>query len=171
MLIGITGKKGSGKDTFASFFPSNFKRLAFADAIKIHIETEYGIAEPLDKESVIESKDGFLEVPYPGITYRKLCQDIGRYFRGIDPDHWVNILKYKVHGNVIITDVRFDNEAHFIKRMHGNIIHIVRDGLQYDSDVSERGINADLVNYKVINNGTIQDLKEKYNLIGGMLLG
>lgn len=34
MIIGLAGFKRTGKDTFASYFPSNFTRMAFAEPLK-----------------------------------------------------------------------------------------------------------------------------------------
>ena len=35
MIIGLAGFKRTGKDTFASYFPSNFTRMAFAEPLKM----------------------------------------------------------------------------------------------------------------------------------------
>ena len=34
MIIGLSGLKRAGKDTFASYFPPNFTRMAFAEPMK-----------------------------------------------------------------------------------------------------------------------------------------
>lgn len=62
--------------------------------------------------------------------------------------------------NVIITDVRFDNEAGYFKDLGATIIKVVRDKLvEVTAHVSENGINPDYVDVELDNNGSLHDLE------------
>ena len=62
---------------------------------------------------------------------RKLLQDIGTNMRLIDPDVWVNYIINSNDDNVIIDDLRFENEARLLKQNNWIIIRLnITDELQ-----------------------------------------
>ena len=67
---------------------------------------------------------------------------------------------YMTYRDVVVSDLRFENEATMIRGMGGTIIHLARpDAATVEHHVSEAGVeflaNGDL---QLINNGTIEDL-------------
>ena len=74
MIIGLQGKKRSGKDTVASFFPDNFVRYAWANPIKELLTEATGadFFSDEDKETLME--------------YTIDCKVLSRYF---NLDYWV----------------------------------------------------------------------------------
>ena len=117
-------------------------------------------------------------IPEIGASPRTLMQTIGtEWGRGLINDNiWINSMraryeKYKMmadHGYkgiyILMTDVRFENEAKAIKDLGGIILRIDRDpidGLDAESDAhaSELGVPNDLVDYVVNNNEDIDKLK------------
>ena len=101
------GKMASGKSTMASrilqTFP-NMKLMSIAEPVK-------NIARDLFD---MKTKD------------RALLQTIGTKMREIDPDIWVNVLlrKIKTTDNIIIDDVRFENEILILKKAGFKIFYL-----------------------------------------------
>lgn len=162
MIIGFTGKAGSGKDTSASYF-KNSKNFAFATRLKEICCFIFGLSKE-QTETLKEIKD-----PRWGITPREIFQKVGKFIRSIDNNYFVNYLKSQLlacDGNRIITDVRYDNEAQMIKELGGMIIKIVRPNYlsDFDNHESENGIMEKYIDVIIINNGSVEDLHKKINL-------
>jgi len=164
-LIGISGKKLSGKDALCnaliSHTPVSAVRLAFADALK----EEVSIACSVSLSFIDQHKAQF----------RPLLQwwgtDFRRHFQG--DDYWVKKLISKLvdaadHGVglVVVPDVRFQSEAAVVKQIGGCLVRIGRPTQLIDDHLSE----TDLDSYKgfdhiVINNGTLHDLDHEAMVI------
>jgi hypothetical protein len=127
MLIGISGKAQSGKDTLGKYLCDEYRCL------------HYYFAKPLKEGAKVmfNLTDGQIankEVPIEpwGISPRKIYQLLGTEVgRGIDPAIWIKnaemFIKSVPGRTVVITDVRFDNEATFIRNRGGVVINIVRE--------------------------------------------
>ena len=64
--------------------------------------------------------------------------------------------------NIVITDMRFDNEAVRIRSLGGYRVFIARPGLDdKDQHSSESGVSPELIDYHILNNGTLIELEEK----------
>jgi ABC-type dipeptide/oligopeptide/nickel transport system ATPase component len=130
MIIGISGKSGCGKDTLANIFMGmypemNFQQMAFADKVKelagalLSVETKQ-----FENREYKESWNEELS-----ISVRGILQVIGDGLREkIHPDVWLIALQKRIdpNANVLISDVRYFNEAQFIKKMGGMVISIDR---------------------------------------------
>lgn len=167
-IIGLTGKAGSGKDTVGAWLRSehHYQRIAMADALKKGLAA-MGFPEPesrADKESLIP---GF------SFTWRQAAQRLGtEWGRGLDEDIWLKVLKRELEhrlGNVVVTDIRFENEAAMIRELGGSVWHIT--GRQAElggaaSHQSEAGVvfvpGTDLM---IDNSGSIADLHVKLGSI------
>lgn len=154
MLIGVSGKAGSGKDTFASILISampNFENRKFSKKLKIVCALMLG-CDPEDFE-IQEFKSAPILVPKyrnKGInTNRDLALYVGMAMRDANEDAWVDALfvDYKpyadrwdadgittvaVHPDWVVTDVRFPNEAEAIKQRGGKLVRIERPGAGVD---------------------------------------
>lgn len=133
-LIGITGFARCGKDTL--FNRSKLllekeshrcERVAFADALKSEVNE---ILEPNSGISAFteDSKDKELIRPLL-VTYGT---DIRRK---LNPNCWIEKIQPTVidlledNKFVFVTDVRFENEAHWIKINNGFLIKLEREGI------------------------------------------
>lgn len=123
-LIGLSGYAQSGKDTVASILVREFgyERIAFADPIK---EFVYRVS-PTIKSAVDEV--GWEEAKTMQYT-REMLQNVGIAARDIiHPNIWIDLAlaKAKHEHRVVITDVRFKNEAQMITIAGGELWRVHR---------------------------------------------
>lgn len=179
-LIGITGKARSGKDTLANILVNSYgyKRYAFADPLKKVGEILFGWNEEHSDGQLKENID-----PVFGISPRQFYQTFGTDFarQTISDDIWIKILKKSLikNKNVVISDVRFDNEAEFVLSNGGIILHIEREDRTkleavQANHLSEDGISGKFYensNYIFIDgNGTKEELTVKvHNVMENIL--
>jgi len=165
-IIGLTGLAGTGKDTAAEYFiEQGYAPWAFAAPIRNALIYGFGLSEEyfddrVLKETVIEDI---------GKSPRELMQLFGTDFARnmLGNDIWV-----KVNGHIlnqffiapenadvvglVLTDVRFDNEAEYIKSKGGIIVEITRPNTSAVANhVSEQGIDRELIDVSVPNDGDI----------------
>lgn len=168
MLIGLTGFAQSGKDTVASVLVEQhgFKRVAFADKIR---EFAYE-ANPL----VACSPSGYLQDLVNLIGWdeakkdaqvRRVLQNFGVGARKVfNEDFWVNQALSGVYPseNVVITDVRFINEAARISSYpKSQTWRVVRPDVgPINNHVSETEMNDYQVDRIVVNAGSLKDLED-----------
>jgi len=185
MIIGITGKKRSGKDEVGIYLYNEhrFIRYALADPMKWAVQDIFLMTKRQlwgDRKEIVDNRYG--------VTPRQLLQVVGtelfqyaiyRYLPDlkISPRKlWINRFRlwYKkttkkngFEGDVCITDVRFPHEAETIKEMGGIIIKLERPSLDYEKDnhASEQEIDLIQQHWTVINDGTIEDLYPKIDEI------
>jgi hypothetical protein len=79
--------------------------------------------------------------------------------RTYDPQHWIDHARGAMRGRpCVFTDVRFANEADFIRAEGGIIVRVVREGLAAGEHESESGQLAIRSDQSVLNDGTIERL-------------
>jgi len=164
MHVALVGKAGAGKDTIADYLVQNygFKKFAFADKIK---EIVYDL------------------FPDAGPKPRKLFQDVGMFFRGIDKDVWVKYLCRKVEkepGNVVVADVRFKNELEELRKLGFISVRVEaaeeirkRRLLERDGEINKERLNHvsetdldDVVcDYLIVNNEKLEQLYSMIKLL------
>lgn len=72
--------------------------------------------------------------------------------------------------NVVVTDVRYDNEAGFIRGSGGVIVHVSRPGFgPINGHVSDAGIRREYYDYEVANDGGLGDLRGKIEGVLGAI--
>lgn len=93
----------------------------------------------------------------PDRTRRQILQAIGTEgFRAIDPDHWVKKAQEAVMGaleapynaGVVVTDVRFPNEAAMLQDMGGVVVEVVRVGATEGTKASGHTSENALANFR-----------------------
>jgi hypothetical protein len=168
MIIGLCGKKQCGKSTTAcGLVAGGFVELSFAGPLKAACAAIFGFTD--------EQLNGALkEVPDAkwGVSPRQVMQrfgtDLMRKYSNLvvpikDPeDIWLTVMAKRIASlpdgtNVVISDVRFENEAAFVRKLGGFIIKIDRpDLVASDVHASEAlEFDADMV---IVNDGSIADL-------------
>lgn len=169
MIVGIAGKKNSGKTTVASELMRyhGYTERAFADPLK---EACMAIFHLNHEQMYGDQKE--VEDPRLGVTPRHVLQFVGtNMFRntkipGLRVDStrlWVwNFkqwyAKQPAGTRVVLSDVRFEEEADAINALGGIVIRIDRIGCDGDQHESE---NIDFaVDYAVNNDGSMEQLFE-----------
>jgi hypothetical protein len=168
-LIGIAGKAGVGKDTAAdALVPLGYGKRAFAGPLKTMLIAA-GIltkAETEDRDLKEKTLDWCDRSP------RQMMQTLGtEWARNCNgDDFWLKLAARDLQqstGGIVYTDVRFENEAEFIRRNGGLVVHIDREGLKrVTKHESESGLSYRKgVDEFIVNNCTKQTLWANVQLI------
>jgi hypothetical protein len=135
MFYAMTGAKFSGKDTVARAIINELalrgntaEKVSFAGPLKEALCVMFGWTyEQIENHEFKETPE-----PITGKTPRKIMQLLGTEFgrETLHPELWLRIAlstmrKMECNGIVpIITDVRFENEAEFVRSHGGTLIHV-----------------------------------------------
>lgn len=180
-LIGIHGKKGSGKDSTAQFMATYLRaemcgtkrvpwtiahyacslKMGAAVLLNIPVEKFY---DPYSKEQPVapygmtprEIMTGFNDVLIPMFGDQLFVNPVKRDYYRWAAEH--------EKGVFIIADVRFDpRETQWIREAGGIILHIVRDetDLVAGDHESEKGLMIQEGDRVIHNNDTLYDLNMK----------
>ncbi len=200
MIISISGKARSGKNTFANMLAKELGKdayppyvmMAFANELKLRCQAAFDLTwEQLwgeDKE-IYDQRYPKVRSALPfcagnrddgkGLevleerqhwTAREIMQDYGTFYRTIDDQFWVKnlfkVIEDKEYTNVIITDVRYINEADYILDNVGYVIRIDRESkgkgdvhnMQHPSEVELDDYKQ--FSFNVLNNWGLKELEE-----------
>lgn len=183
MIIGISGKAGSGKDTAAQMLkwiynnpgktwqdccntPINSRYADinvahFADALKE--ATQHMLVVSDWETNTQEGKMTYID--WLGMTVREFLQKFGTAMRlNVDPNFWVKALWANLQSwdNVIIADVRYPNELQSIIDRGGFVIRLEREGAGAGNHDSETALdNYTEWDWYIENNGSLEDLYNK----------
>lgn len=161
-IIGLHGKKHVGKDAAASFLVSaGYKQISFASPLKEICRILFKFSDEQlygDKKETIDE--------YWGVTPRAMFQKIGTdLFRDqLRPDIWIAAADREVKSSnapIVFADVRFPDEAEYIRSLGGVIVQILRDTGIEDDHVSEKPLPPELIDHTIRNDGTLLDLQYK----------
>ena len=186
MIIGISGKAQSGKDTVCkmiaytvwyynysqrlepfgidhynshqySIWGVDYWHKSFADKLKQCLSDILSVR--IDKFEDNEFKKS--EVEWLGITVRELLQKFGTAIRNeVCDDFWVKacLKDYEKGDNWLISDTRFKSEAKGIKDLEGIIVRVNREGAGAGNHISEVDLDDYQFDYVIDNNGSMEDL-------------
>ena len=177
-LIGLSGYAQSGKDTLAAALARHgYKRLSFADnlrdlaaASRPTFRTPGPVATPysyayLDSMVEVYGWEAAKQVP----EIRQYLQDLGLGARKVfGDDIWVDALhRQRVPGNrYVITDVRFPNEAEYVRSRGGIMVRVNRPGTApVNGHESETAIDDWPFDVYLTNDGSMQDLADAAQLL------
>lgn len=170
MLVGLTGRMGAGKDTVYKILSAKLKnketikRLAFGDAVKKSAYAIFGgekskyFGTQEDKNEKLPFWEDKLGEAYS--TYRRIAQTFGTEIcrNNIHKDIWVLALEPKIQEllkegiSVVVTDIRFDNEAKLIKSYGGLVVEVVNTNNNHAKDLhaSEEGVSPNLIDLQMV---------------------
>jgi hypothetical protein len=135
MLVGVTGPAASGKDTVADYLHDQygFERVSFAAPIYRALSAMLRVPEADLRDRAKKERD----LDIIGRSPRELLQTLGTEW-GRDTvrnDFWLLLALREIERHrragapgVVITDVRFGNEANFVRGQGGQVWHIQRPG-------------------------------------------
>lgn len=166
-VIGVTGKAGSGKDTVAGMIHEltcgRSEKIPFAkpmkDIARLFGFTYTQLYDPVEKEKV----DPFWE-----ISPRRFLQILGtEMFRGLFRDDvWLKMAERAIASSpqdvIVISDVRFENEAAWLRAQGGTLVHVVGRATTTGETAhsSEAGVQICEGDVILPNTGTLEQLRE-----------
>ena len=177
MIIGLVGYIGAGKGTVRDILVRNhgYHGFAFADALKDAVATIFTWPRGL-LEGDSNASRAFRErvdvwwsnkLGYE-VTPRLILQKMGTEAcrQNISDNIWISALEKRIQGydDVVITDVRFPNEIAFVRSVGGVIVRVKRGADPTPEElakmhISETAWNDITPDYCIINEGTVEDLK------------
>ena len=171
-IIGLGYKKRVGKSTSASYLARtySFKEESFARSLKEGVgHGVFGLTEEEMETSLKEIIHDKWQ-----ITPRHILQQAGENLRKTFGEHlWVQTVYNRMIStyntfNYVISDVRYQNEAEWIKRSNGILVRIDRKHNIKSSDNHQSEIDMDSWNAwdEIIdNNGSLEDLYQQLDLL------
>lgn len=141
MVIGITGRIGSGKDTIAEYLIANYgyQRMSYASTLKdavaaiFHWDREMLEGSTKESREIREQVDEWWakRLDMPHLTPRWVLQYFGTDVcrKAFHDDIWIASLENKLAkmgDNVVISDCRFPNELSSLKRLGATTIRVER---------------------------------------------
>tara|TARA_Y100001973_G_C5196436_1_gene334568 strand:+ start:1109 stop:1690 length:582 start_codon:yes stop_codon:yes gene_type:complete len=180
MIIGISGKARTGKDTCAKFIVmaahqhkdecSRFYSYEFARPIKEACRIIFG----WDDRHLYGDLKEVVDLRF-GITPRRAMQTLGTEWGRdmINEEIWIKRanVEHNQKGNVVISDVRFKNEVKFIHENGGFIIDLHRKNVDRINGIENHGSETGVSEFLgpndvyVDNDGSFEELQEKITSI------
>lgn len=193
MIINIMGQKRHGKGTVATMLKEMIPEYtgtpsyAWADELKDIICRVFG----MDRNELEALKNSENRPPGWNVTARQACQMVGQLMRDIKSDAWIDYLLRgaKKTKYMIIEDGRHANEASAVKSVGGINLFVVdprkSSSDSHESEMHCRGLantflemrkhfhSSDpffssmlpLVDYIVVNDGSLEDLRRKVKAV------
>lgn len=182
LIVGLHGYQRSGKDTAAAGLTDRgFLRVSFAEPLREAIynlnprvvaytaDNELSIAPSQRYQKIIDTYgyEAAKDHPIWGAEVRNLLQRFGTECarETFWDSFWIDLADRTIResnaGAVVITDVRFENEAQYVRDMGGVLVNVTRPGCgPLGNHTSERPIVCDVA---VNNDSTIDDLHRRVN--------
>jgi len=185
MIIGLAGKRLSGKDTVANYLVEKhgFEHLFFSKVMKEAVAALFDITVEevdefksdrggsLDYVTVRLDVGGTFTKEFGWVEFlQRFGTDMGRKVLGediwvnyvfVDPVEYYHATQVYEDRKCIIKDVRFENEAQRILDLGGKIIQIIRPNIideKNDNHKSEFGLSEEMIEYVIVNDSTIESL-------------
>ena len=139
MLIGFSGKKGSGKSYFADYLVNNklFIKLSFASPLKeitkiLFNLSDEDVKDPIKKELINPKFNASPRELMQWLGTDIMREEFNKKFN-YSGSIWIDSVKDKVktlldkNKDVVIDDVRFQNEVDMIHSLGGIVINLRND--------------------------------------------
>jgi hypothetical protein len=167
LLIGLAGLARTGKTTAANHLVSvhGFQSYAFADPLREGLMNIFNLS-PCDFDGDRKEQP----IGWLGRSPRELMQSLGTEWGRnlVHPELWLLLAEQnleflgQIHDTAtgfVISDLRFENEADFVRKRGGIVIHVLRpDATEVNPHVSESGIAIQDNDLVLHNDGALDDL-------------
>ena len=170
-VIGIAGYARSGKDTVADYLVEHYgyEKVSFSTPMK---EAMYRLNPRITVNEVVNTalRIGVDIYGWEGLKDRspdirgllqRFGTEVGREM--FDENFWVDYALNSIEdgSKVVISDVRYPNEADAIRELGGKVYRVERDGVfPANEHASEHALDTYKFDGKIQNNGTIQGLQQ-----------
>lgn len=171
LIIGLHGLARTGKDTLAAYLAAHFAlySYAFADPLKQALAHMFNLTQAqldgAEKEQVID---------WLGKSPRQLMQLLGTEWgrEQVHPRLWLLLAEQNLNhafridqtdfAGVVLRDVRFENEAAWVRAKGGTVVHILRpDAQAVAAHKSESGLSIHDADCVLHNDGSLQEFFSK----------
>lgn len=176
-LIGLTGRAGCGKDTVARILceTQGFVQIALADPLRDGLKAMFGLSD--DQISRRDLKE--TRIDWLGKSPRELMQTLGTEWgrEQVSADIWLRVARRRIEkikasppclhiNGIVISDIRFENEADWLRAQGGCVWHIHRPAgcvlsIHTAAHSSEQHIPALDSEPHIDNTGDLDDLYTK----------
>jgi hypothetical protein len=160
------GAAGAGKDTVRHMLQKKgYFGMAFADPLRVMLAallSQVGQAHAWMTDRTLKEQTN----PALGYSLRHLSQTLGtEWGRQLDPDFWLRIANermknYQKTKHFVFSDVRFQNEANFVRAAGGVLWQVSRPGLapvrEHISETAAQSIQPD---DEIRNTGNLEALQ------------
>ena len=194
MMIGLSGVAQSGKSSVAHILKSKygFKEYSFAEGVYESLyrldpviliqDTVTGAYTYPRLRGLVDELGWFEAKKFPMVRelLQKMGTECGREIHGenvwvdrtirkiydeIGVEHgWDGTLVH-ISGDVVIPDVRFDNEAREIQEHNGYVIEVDRGLGPVNYHKSEAGVSPEYLSGTIGNRGTLADLENNVEMM------
>ena len=170
-VLGLSGWARSGKDTVADYLVENegSTKVSFSAPMK---EAMYRLNPRITVNEVVNTalRVGIDVYGWEGLKERspdirgllqRFGTEVGREM--FDENFWVDYALNSIEdgSKVVISDVRYPNEADAIRELGGKVYRVERDGVfPANEHASEHALDTYKFDGKIQNNGTIQGLQQ-----------
>lgn len=191
MIIGLSGRIGSGKSTVSNYLVKKygFQEMSFAESLKDTLANIFNWDREMLEGSSFESRIWREEVDHwwserlgMTITPRKMMQQFGTDLirNQFHQDIWIASLENKIHtlqGDIVVSDCRFPNEIQAIRNLSGMIFRITKDendviasDILKNSNSNSKHISEwawvnEPYDYEITNDGSIIELHNHIDMI------
>ena len=177
-IIALAGPAGSGKSLAAKVIEDTVGEIlssddicshSFAHPLKLGVEFMLYGADALGVDvDAFDQADKLVQIKHLGLCRRELWQLMGtEVCRSMEADFWIHVAELWLDDlefhYCVIDDCRFENEAVWIRRYPGRIIHINRPNnpIKVPPHASEKGITKYSDDWIVHNDGTEAEFTAK----------
>lgn len=161
-VIGITGPARAGKDTTANFIVAAVGGYVYSMAMPMKAMLKC-IGVNFDDPYWEDHKEQ--PIAALGVSPRLLLQTLGTEWgrQRVNPDLWVLLAKQRLlqYGRgMVVPDIRFENEAAWVRNVGGLIIHLTRkNATPVRPHSSEAGVERAPEDKLLSNDGSLEDLQ------------
>ena len=167
-MIGLVGYPRSGKDTIAALLvrKHSYQRMAFGDKVKeLLLATDPVYGDDIRRLEDYKDRDVH--------DTRGKLQRLGQTLRDWDPDFWVSSAEVPSGDLVVVSDIRYPNEARWVTEQGGVLVGVERPERGPVND-HESEKNTELLlqetDFLICNSGTLEDLEAASDRLAEYLL-
>lgn len=167
LLIGLAGRARTGKTTAATHLVNvhGFQSYAFADPLREGLMNIFNLS-PCDFDGDRKEQP----IGWLGRSARELMQSMGTEWGRnlVHPELWLLLAEQNLEflgqthdtaTGFVISDLRFENEADFVRKRGGIVVHVLRpDATEVNPHVSESGIGIQDNDLVLHNDGALDEL-------------
>ena len=183
-IVAFAHRKRVGKDTAAKMLDTILRinnpgikiaKLSFASKLKDVCFQLFGWAGLMPGIFYEDDRNAHLRevvLPKIGKTPRQIWIEVGNKMREVYADVWIdNALLGASADILIITDLRFENEAVKIHALGGRVIKITRQSAPVSDDASDSALDGYNGFDKIISNsGTLHDFNAEMVTLAGEII-